>query len=41
LRATIHWYRQNQEWVKAVRNGEYLNYYKAQYGLNLPAGQVV
>ena len=41
LRSTIHWYRQNQEWVKAVRNGEYLNYYKAQYGLNLPAGQGV
>ncbi len=40
LLSTIHWYRQSQEWVKAVRNGEYLNYYKAQYGLNLPAGHV-
>jgi len=41
LRSTIHWYRQNQEWVKSVRSGEYLNYYKTQYGLNLHAGQFV
>jgi dTDP-glucose 4,6-dehydratase len=32
LRQTIHWYKDNQQWVKAVRSGEYLNYYKEQYG---------
>jgi dTDP-glucose 4,6-dehydratase len=41
LRSTIHWYRQNQDWVNSVRSGAYLHYYKAQYGLTLPAGRVV
>jgi dTDP-glucose 4,6-dehydratase len=33
LRETIAWYQANQEWVRNVRNGEYLKYYERQYGL--------
>lgn len=32
IRATVAWYRDNQEWVSAVRSGEYLDYYAAHYG---------
>ncbi len=31
LRQTIDWYRENAHWVKAVRSGEYLAYYKKNY----------
>ncbi len=29
---TIHWYRQNESWWKAIKTGEYLKYYERQYG---------
>jgi len=32
LTKTIEWYRENQDWVNRIRNGEYRNYYKAMYG---------
>jgi dTDP-glucose 4,6-dehydratase len=32
LRETIRWYQQNAEWVASIRTGEYLNYYRQQYG---------
>jgi dTDP-glucose 4,6-dehydratase len=32
LRDTIDWYVKNTAWVEAIRSGEYLNYYKRQYG---------
>ncbi len=35
LRLTIDWYRNNQDWVDHIRNGEYRNYYKAMYGTAL------
>ena len=35
LATTIDWYRENQEWVNRIRNGEYRNYYKAMYGASL------
>ncbi len=35
LSATIDWYRENQEWVDHIRNGEYRQYYRAMYGVNL------
>jgi dTDP-glucose 4,6-dehydratase len=35
LHQTIHWYQDNQPWVKAVRSGEYLSYYQEQYGRSL------
>ena len=28
---TIDWYLENEEWLKNVTSGEYLNYYKKQY----------
>jgi dTDP-glucose 4,6-dehydratase len=31
LRATVDWYRANQEWVQHVRSGEYLKYYAQNY----------
>ncbi len=35
LATTIEWYRDNQDWVNRIRNGEYRNYYKAMYGASL------
>ena len=32
LRMTIDWYRENQDWVNHIRNGEYREYYKTMYG---------
>jgi dTDP-glucose 4,6-dehydratase len=32
LRATIDWYKANEDWVRNVRSGEYLKYYERQYG---------
>jgi dTDP-glucose 4,6-dehydratase len=35
LQMTIDWYRNNQDWVDHIRNGEYHNYYQAMYGARL------
>lgn len=35
LEKTIQWYRDNQDWVNHIRNGEYRNYYKKMYGTAL------
>lgn len=32
LKLTIEWYTKNQDWWKKIKTGEYLNYYKKQYG---------
>jgi dTDP-glucose 4,6-dehydratase len=32
LKATIDWYKNNTEWWKRIKTGEYENYYKQQYG---------
>ena len=32
IRGTIKWYVDNQAWWKAIKTGEYLKYYEAQYG---------
>ena len=32
LKKTIDWYTRNQEWWKDVKSGEYMKYYKTQYG---------
>jgi dTDP-glucose 4,6-dehydratase len=32
LRSTVRWYQENPGWVAAIRTGEYLSYYKKQYG---------
>jgi dTDP-glucose 4,6-dehydratase len=31
LRATVDWYRNNKEWLAAVRGGDYLNYFQRYY----------
>jgi dTDP-glucose 4,6-dehydratase len=33
LEKTVDWYLSNEEWLKHVTSGEYLNYYKTQYEL--------
>ncbi|MBK9328618.1 MAG: dTDP-glucose 4,6-dehydratase [Sphingobacteriales bacterium] len=33
LKKTVDWYLANEEWLKHVTSGEYLNYYKKQYEL--------
>lgn len=32
LRATIAWYRENESWWRPLKSGEFLDYYKRQYG---------
>lgn len=32
LRRTISWYKENGDWWKKIKSGEYLAYYKKQYG---------
>ncbi|HEX4278893.1 MAG TPA: dTDP-glucose 4,6-dehydratase [Bryobacteraceae bacterium] len=32
LRATVEWYRDNSEWVRRCRSGEYRAYYEQMYG---------
>ena len=32
LGKTINWYKNNENWWKKVKSGEYQNYYKTQYG---------
>ncbi|OGF30927.1 dTDP-glucose 4,6-dehydratase [Candidatus Falkowbacteria bacterium RIFOXYC2_FULL_36_12] len=32
MEQTINWYRENQDWWKKVKSGEYLEYYEKQYG---------
>jgi len=31
IRTTIQWYRENEKWWRAIKSGEYLRYYDAQY----------
>jgi dTDP-glucose 4,6-dehydratase len=33
IEETIQWYIKNQEWWKKVKSGEYMSYYKNQYGV--------
>ncbi len=35
LAKTIDWYRENQDWVSHIRNGDYREYYKAMYGARI------
>jgi dTDP-glucose 4,6-dehydratase len=32
LKETVEWYKKNQDWWKKIKSGEYLEYYKKQYG---------
>jgi dTDP-glucose 4,6-dehydratase len=35
LEATVAWYRDNEEWWRPIRSGEYRQYYERQYGRSL------
>ena len=35
LPETVHWYRENEDWWRKIKSGEYMNYYKKQYGENV------
>ena len=32
LEKTVDWYKENKTWWQRVKNGEYKEYYKKQYG---------
>jgi len=32
MKKTVEWYKNNQDWWKKIKSGEYLKYYKKQYG---------
>ena len=32
LEKTVEWYKNNQDWWKRVKSGDYKDYYKKQYG---------
>lgn len=32
LKKTVEWYKDNKEWWRGIKNGEYLEYYAKQYG---------
>jgi dTDP-glucose 4,6-dehydratase len=31
IKTTIQWYRDNEQWWRSIKNGEYLKYYETQY----------
>jgi dTDP-glucose 4,6-dehydratase len=37
LQKTIQWYRENLEWIERARSGAYRDYYRQQYGEEIPA----
>ena len=41
LEATVVWYRNNEDWWRPLKSGEYLDYYRRQYGDRLAAGSAV
>jgi dTDP-glucose 4,6-dehydratase len=39
LAATVAWYRDNQDWWRSIKSGEWTDYYKRQYGARLAASR--
>jgi dTDP-glucose 4,6-dehydratase len=39
LRETVDWYRENAWWWRKIKTGEYLEYYRRQYGARLSAAE--
>ncbi len=39
LEATVDWYRDNEWWWRKIKTGEYLEFYKRQYGARLAAAE--
>ena len=38
LKDTVDWYVNNESWWRPLKSGEYLDYYKKQYGTRLENG---
>lgn len=41
LEATIRWYLDHPDWWRPLKSGEYLDYYRRQYGDRLAVGTAV
>jgi dTDP-glucose 4,6-dehydratase len=41
LAATVRWYRDRESWWRPLKSGEYLEYYRRQYGDRLAAGAAI
>jgi dTDP-glucose 4,6-dehydratase len=41
LTDTVEWYRRNEDWWRPLKSGDYLEYYRRQYGDRLAAGVAV
>jgi dTDP-glucose 4,6-dehydratase len=41
LRETIQWYRDNEAWWRPLKSGEYLDYYRRQYGDRLATSRAL
>ncbi len=41
LSATVEWYRQRNDWWRPLKSGDYLDYYRRQYGDRLAASAAV
>ena len=41
LRATVDWYLSREDWWRPLKGGEYLDYYRRQYGARLASGSAV
>ena len=41
LHATVDWYREREDWWRPLKSGEYLDYYRRQYGDRLAASTAV
>lgn len=39
LKATVDWYKQNEWWWRKIKSGEYMEYYKMQYGNRLDSAK--
>jgi dTDP-glucose 4,6-dehydratase len=41
LAETVRWYREHENWWRPLKSGEYLNYYRRQYGDRLAASTAI
>jgi dTDP-glucose 4,6-dehydratase len=41
LADTVAWYREHPDWWRPLKDGEYLDYYRRQYGDRLAAGRAI
>jgi dTDP-glucose 4,6-dehydratase len=39
LRRTVDWYRENENWWRPIKTGEFRDYYERQYGARLSTGR--